>query len=96
MPIGFITKAHTTTEFALNPSASPSSIALGPDKNFWITEKRSCAKMTRDTGTNAIAQGPDKRLWLGLLDDLRRIVLIKEGLEAALWNEGRRHSTAPT
>jgi hypothetical protein len=52
--------------------------------------------MTRDTGTNAIAQGPDKRLWLGLLYDLRRIVLIKEGLEAALWNEGRRHSTAPT
>ena len=60
--IGRIIKAGTITEFALNPGASPGSMAPG---------------------------------W-GLLDDLRRIVLTKEGLAAALWNEGRRHCPAPT
>lgn len=44
--LGRITKTGTVTEFALNPGASPDGIAVGPDKNFWITEKRAFAKMS--------------------------------------------------
>lgn len=83
-----VSMAGTIKIFTLGSTFAPKYLAVGSDRNFWITSVTSPAKIGRvttsgvlttfavpsgETPVGGIAEGPDKNVWFTTIDNIARI-----------------------